>query len=133
MKEEFKPDFGLYFKELFPDADVFYFLNLSIKEIFRIENKAYSISPSYTFEGVEYALSLDFPLEGLPDLIKLIEPYFGVSDFAKLIDQLIDPDFKYSVAGWDEPIDSICCTAFLGKEERNSNEKYIPFMVKEFY
>lgn len=133
MKEGFKPDFGLYVRENFPPKTIIQFVNLSINNIFRIGPKYYSLYTNYIFQDIEYALSLDFHFEVLPDLIELIEPYFNISDFANMVYQLTGPEEKHKAVEWNEAFNNICCSAILGQEEINANEKYIPFIVKKFY
>lgn len=133
MKEGFKPDFGLYVKETFPNPVAMSFIGLEFTEIMRIAPEQYTIFTTYVFDETEFALSLDFSVWRLNELFDLMQPHFAEDDFKLVVMRLLSFTELKTTTSWSMPVPGICCQATLGELEVNENEKYIPFVVEKFY
>ena len=131
MGSTFRPDYGLFVKENF-NTDSFLFYGLQTDHVMRVDYQLFSFFTSYEFDGVTYALSLDFGQDLLSAFLKVLSPYFSDNDFDGLIMKLTDPEFKYKIVEWNEPIGDFSCNTTLGEIQQNQNESYIPFIVKSF-
>jgi len=131
MGSTFHPDYGLFAKENF-NTDLFFFYGLQTDHVMRVDYQLFSIFTSYEFDGVTYALSLNFGQNLLAVFLNILSPYFSENDFDGLISKLTDPEFKYKIVEWNEPICDFSCKTKLGEIQPNQNEYYIPFIIQEF-
>ena len=54
MKQNFKPDYGIWVKKNISSADIFFFYNLEIKDILRIGTLEYSLFTTYHFGIIHF-------------------------------------------------------------------------------
>lgn len=128
MNENFKQDFGLFFKEKFGDNATNHFYNVMIFEISLVGHNLYSFTSNVVYSGNEFAASFDFTTDKLRTIIEQLVN----KEFAKFLsDSLLKPFTQpVKVDLTSTPI-QLDITAVLGQPVKSLYEEFIPFIVED--
>lgn len=129
MNSDFKPDFGLFYKEMFGDNMIHNFYNVLIFDFNHVGHNSYSFTSNVTWAEQEYAATFDFAIDKLKYLIRELQDDSLTSQFKKiLLKEFTQPN---KVSFRDDPI-SVDVEAELGTPVKSLYETFIPFLVTEF-
>lgn len=128
MNDNFKPDFGLFFKEQFGDKATNHFYNVMIFEISLVGHNLYSFTSNVIYNGEEYASSFDFTTDKLKTIInQLVNKDLANFLSVTLLKPFTQP-VKVDLASTPIQLD---INATLGQPVKSLYEEFIPFIVEE--
>ncbi|OQY72387.1 MAG: hypothetical protein B6D44_10195 [Ignavibacteriales bacterium UTCHB2] len=128
MNSNFKPDFGIFFKEQFGEQVSNHFYAVKIFEISLVGHNLYSFTSNVEYLGREYAASFDFTTGNLKAIINQLVN----KELAKFLsDSLLKPFTQpVKVDLTSTPI-QVDITAVLGQPVSSKDEVFIPFIIEE--
>jgi Type I restriction enzyme R protein N terminus (HSDR_N) len=121
------PDYGLHLYKLgYTNQKIAYFFyEMPVTHIDRVDDQTLSILVNYAPDGVEFAISFDFDFERLVELVNLAPE----SKRYEILDGLTRQPYQVNIV----PPFTINLVAYLGFLTKTEFENIIPMIVNKFY
>lgn len=126
--ENFKPDFGFFFKEQFGESIKYHFYSVSMFEIIHVGHNLFSFTSITTYADKEYAVTFDFTVDKLKHILNSLPNSTDAQRLSSILIKPFEQPEKVELVGNQIKVD---VTATLGQPVKSLYEEFIPFIVEE--